>query len=121
MVNWGEFTNEVGIAFFRRLNQRVQNKRVRVYTDPQVTHISDVTMTLSKCSPIIDDLDQKQVGKICAALSAQNELKARQLIEAAQTPEARGWCIDTLKAAATLVCTCAPTVVKEATFNLLGC
>jgi hypothetical protein len=48
------------------------------------------------------------------ALVGENELN----IEAGKIDGGQGWCIDALKLA---TCSCGPTVLKEATFNLLVC
>lgn len=119
MVNWGAFLSEASLAFIRRIRTRARMEYK--YSDAEVTLSSDITKTLSGCSPVSDHLDAKQIKQICVALGAENELKARQLIEAAKIEGGQAWCIDALKLATTMICSCGPTVLKEATFNLLGC
>ena len=118
MVNWGVFWGEASGAFVSTLRQRLNRGQ---FTDTQVTQTVDSIKQLTECDPMTNDLDPKLIGKICGALAKGNEEKARRLIEAAKTREARGWCIDALKGAATLICSCGPKVLKEATFNLLAC
>lgn len=65
----------------------------------------------------VDRLTRRFTKKV----KVNNELGARMAIENAKTGQYRGWCIDALKTATTLICSCSPTIVKEATFNLLGC
>ena len=123
MVNWGAFLGEAAVAFVRQINHRTTQiiTGTGKFTDGQVTQAVDTAKQLNDCSPITNDLDPQALGKICTALKKSDELKTRTLIENAKTAQARGWCIDALKGAVTLICTCGPTVIKEATFNLLGC
>ena len=120
MVNWGAFVAEASLTFVQQIRKRTIQITGK-FTDAQVTQTVDSVKQLSDCSPMSNDLNPKEIGKICAALKKSDELQARRLIENAKTVEARGWCIDALKGAATLICTCGPTIIKEATFNLLGC
>lgn len=117
MVNWG-----ATMSFVRQIRKRTtQLTGNGKFTDAQITQSVDTAKQLRDCSPMSDDLDPQALRKICIALKKSDELKTRTLIENAKTVPARGWCIDALKGAVTLICTCGPTVIKEATFNLLGC
>lgn len=87
-----------------------------------MTQSADVVNQLKQCEPMgPNELDESLISSICNKIKQGRELEARQAIQKAASPEARQWCIDALKAASTLICTCGPTVVKDATFNLLGC
>lgn len=120
---WTTFLGETGGAFVKQLVKRTTGVKPRDdYTDAQMTQASDVIRQLETCKPMNEhELDSKLIGSICSKLKRGRELEARQAIEKAASPHARRWCIDALKSAATLICTCGPTAVKEATFNLLGC
>ena len=116
--NWPRFFGETSIAFIKRFKTRINPND---FTDTQVTQSYDIVKQIEECSPMAADLDPNLVNSICKKIKKGRELEARQLIEKAATPEARGWCIDALKAATTMICSCGPTIVKEATYNLLGC
>ena len=122
-MSWGStFIREAAYAFVHQLTKRVRsNINQEGFTDAQVTQAVDTTGQLNQCKPITEDLDHNLIDSICSKLKKSNELEARLEIDRARTELARPWCIDALKAAATLICTCGPTVVKGATFNLLGC
>ncbi len=111
--NWGVFLEEASVAFMKRLRS---NSGGKVFTQPQ----GDSLKSLADCTPMTVDLDQEKMSTICKAISKNQEVQARALIEAAKTETARGWCIDALKGAVTLICTCGPDVLREATYNLLG-
>lgn len=120
-IDWNKLVGSAGAAFVRQMQKRTaQLIATSSYTDAQVTQTVDTIKQLEKCSSMSSDLDPKFVGKICASMKNSDELKTRILIEKAKTNQARGWCIDALKAAVTIISTCGPTVIKEATFNLLG-
>jgi len=122
-IKWGVFFAETGITIGKQLSKRfIGVQPSDGYTDAQVTQAADVVQQLDKCNPMNEnELDSKLVSSICNKIKQGRELDARQAIQKAASPEARGWCIDALKTAATMICTCGPTVVKDATFNLLGC
>jgi hypothetical protein len=120
--SWGVFVGEASAAFFKRLRKRtIGIPPATDFTDAQLTQAADNLKQLSDCSPMSDDLNPKALVKICATIKKGEELNARRLIENAKTPEGREWCIDALKGAVTIICTCGPTIIQEATFNLLGC
>jgi hypothetical protein len=120
---WSVFLGETGGTFVNQLRKRATGvKPIDGYTDAQVTQAADVVEQLGQCNPMNEnELDSTLINSICNKIKQGRELEARQAIEQAASPEARGWCIAALKSAATLICTCGPTVVKDATFNLLGC
>lgn len=68
-----------------------------------------------------EDLDYKLVDSICRKLKKNDELGTRMTINRAKTEQYHGWSIDALKTATTLIFSYGSTLVKEATFNLLGC
>ena len=81
-----------------------------------------IATQLDICKPLDKDLKSGAKQAICKALNENNAFKARQLIEANLTPTSHKWCIVALKTAITLVCNnCSPSVIREATFNLLAC
>ena len=122
-IKWGVLAGETVYSLGRRLSQRfLGSKPNESFTDAQVTQSSDVVSQIHKCEPMgHNELDASLISSICTKLKQGRELEARQAIQKAASPEARQWCVDALKSAATLICTCGPTVVKDATFNLLGC
>jgi hypothetical protein len=120
------FVRDLALAFIEQLVKRITTgggvpTGVAVFTDADVTQATDLVRMLDRCRPMTKDLDQKLIKSICSKLKAQDEFGARQLIETAKTGLERPWCIAALKGAMTLVCNCGPRIVKEATFNLLGC
>jgi len=123
--SWGTFFGEASAAFVKQLRRRTKTigtEPINDYTDGQVTQAVDIVGQLDKCTPMNEnELDSKLITSICKKIKKGDELGARQAIEKAASPEARSWCIAALKSAATMICTCGPTVVKDATFNLLGC
>jgi hypothetical protein len=122
-IKWGVLLSETGITIGKRLSKRFFGVQPNDgYTDAQVTQSADVVHQIKQCEPMgHNELDAGLISSICNKLKQGRELEARQAIQKAARPEAREWCIDALKTAATLICTCGPTVVKDATFNLLGC
>lgn len=122
-IKWGVLFSEASIAIGERLSKRfLGSKSNDGFTDAQVTQSADVVHQIEMCKPMgHNELDADLISSICHKVKQGRELEARQAIQKAARPEARQWCIDALKAVTTLICTCGPTVVKDATFNLLGC
>lgn len=122
-IKWGVLLRETGVTIGKRLSKRFFGVQLSDgFTDAQVTQAADVVKQLGDCNPMNEnELDSKLVSSICNKIKQGRELEARLAIQKAASPEARGWCIDALKTAATMICTCGPTVIKDATFNLLGC
>ena len=120
-IKWGVLLSETGITIGKRLSKRFFGVQPNEgYTDTQVTQSADVVHQIKQCEPMgPNELDAGLISSICKKVKQGRELEARQAIQKAARPEARQWCIDALKAAATLIWTCGPTVVKDATFNLL--
>lgn len=120
---WTTFLGETGGAFVNHIRKKTTGiKPINSSTDAQMTQSADVVIQLKAYNPMNEnELDSELINSICKKIKQGRELDARGIIEQAATSDAKSWCIDSLKAAVTIICSCGPTVVKGATFNLLEC
>jgi hypothetical protein len=91
------------------------------FSDDTITTSLDHIKAQDKCNPVSDDFEVGAKEAICGALRKQNADVVREAVDDGQTVLARPWCVDLIKASYTMICSCGPTIIKEATFNLLGC
>jgi hypothetical protein len=91
------------------------------FSDDTITTSVDHIKAQDNCDPVSDDFEVGAKEAICGALRKQNADAARKAIDDGQTDLARPWCMDLIKASCTMICSCGPTIIKEATFNLLDC
>ena len=92
-----------------------------MYTNAQTIVAFDTIKQLDDCNPISTDISSEATSELCKALGKDKEFCARQIIEKGANELVRPWCIVALKSAARLICGCSPSVICEATDNLLGC
>ena len=86
-------------------NKPMENEQ-NYYTDAQVTQAVDTARQIDGCTPMTNDLDHSLIDSICSKLKKGDEFGARLAIDREKTEIARPWCINTLKTAATVICTC---------------
>jgi hypothetical protein len=123
------FLIELGISLARQVAKRGTQAvgvtgaiaTVKLYSDSDVTAAVTLMKALDSCDPIISDLNPRSIEKICQGLRSKKEAMTRALIEQAQNADSRKVCISILKLSVTIICNGGPTILREATFNLLGC
>ena len=91
------------------------------YSDDQITTAVDHVAAQEKCNPVEFDFKESAREKICEALRNQDAESARKAVTDGESIIARPWCMDLIKASCTFICSCGPTIIKKATFNLLDC
>ena len=91
------FVRETGIAFLSHLRVKLilsRDDNGMCYNNKDLTEVVTTIRQLDKCHPVVGrDLDRKF----------------------------RPWCVEAIKTAVTIICATGPTILKEATFNLLEC
>jgi hypothetical protein len=118
----GKIGREMGRAYFVGASQEAKRVvSVKFFADPQVTESYHLIEQLKECVPIEEHLDTIGVKELCASLKSGSGEKARRAITEGAKDGATRVCITALTIAVTKICDHAPAILREATYNLIGC
>lgn len=91
------------------------------FTEKQVRMADEAANILDKCYPIEDFVSGESHWGICESLTNNNFEKAGECLNRSVPPFNKLDCFEALKIGIGLLACTAPTSIRRATLNLLGC
>ena len=91
------------------------------FTENQVRMADEAANVLDNCHPIEDFVSAESHFGICESLNNNNFEKAGVFLDTNTPPFYKMDCFEALKIGIGLLACTAPSTIRQATFNLLGC